>query len=505
MLVGGGFVVTTGLLAAALPDRPAGRGPTVGTASGPRPAPRALAGATEAPVGEGHVFERVIRNGRVIDPDSGFDAAADVGIDGGTIAAIGYDGLDGTEVIDAEGLVVAPGFIDLLSYEPNEYGAWFKIADGVTTNLAMHGLNARAADFFAAFGSPTTRPPCHYGGAFDLPFTRAALGIDERAATPSELATLAEEAREAIAGGYLGVDVEPEYTPWVTTEEITALAQVAAEEGVPVFFHARYSAPAPPGEDNAAALAEVLGVARATGAAVHVSHLTSTGGTHTMAESIATLEEARAAGVDVTACCYPYDFWATYLGSARFADGWQERFRISYDDLVVPGTGERLTEASFERERAANTLVAAYAIPEADVRAALTTPWVMLGSDSILEPGDNNHPRAAGTFARTLGRYVRDEQVLGLVDALAKMTILPARRLEGACPALARKGRLQIGADADVCVFDPATIADRATVDDPARESVGVQWVLVSGRPVRTPSGNDRSVRLGDPLRAGDA
>jgi dihydroorotase len=505
MLVGGGFVIATGVLAGALPDRPAGRPARSSGPSGPRPEPRALAGAAPTPVADGHVFDRVIRGGRVIDPDSGFDAVADVGIDGATVAAIGYDGLEGAEVIDAEGLVVAPGFIDLLSYEPNEYGAWFKIADGVTTNLAMHGLNARAADFFAAYAGPATRPPCHYGGAFDLPFTRAALGIDTRAATASELEVLADEVRTAVADGYLGVDVEPEYTPWVTTEEIRHLAAVAAEEGVPVFFHARYSSPQPAGEDNAAALAEVLAVARETGAAVHVSHLTSTGGTHTMAESIATLEAARAEGVDVTACCYPYDFWATYLGSARFAEGWQERFRISYDDLVVPGTGERLTAESFERERAANTLVAAYAIPEDDVRAALATPWIMLGSDSILEPGDNNHPRAAGTFARTLGRYVRELGVLSLTDALAKMTVLPARRLEAACPALARKGRLQVGADADICVFDPATVVDRATVDDPARESEGVAWVLVSGRPVRTPAGNDRSVRLGDPLRAGAA
>ena len=109
---------------------------------------------------------------------------------------------------------------------------------------------------------------------------------------------------------------------------------------------------------------------------------------------------------------YPYDFWATYLGSARFAEGWQERFHISYDDLVVAGTGERLTEATFPARQRDNLLVAAYGIPEDDVVTCLQSPLVMIGSDAILEPGNNNHPRATGCFSRVLGRYVRDQEVV---------------------------------------------------------------------------------------------
>jgi dihydroorotase len=168
---------------------------------------------------------------------------------------------------------------------------------------------------------------------------------------------------------------------------------------------------------------------------------------------------------------------------------------------VVAGTGEHLTAATFARHRADNTLVAALAIPEADVRAGLATDFVMIGSDAILEPGDNNHPRAAGCFSRVLGRYVRDEGVLPLADALAKMTILPARRLEAALPALARKGRLQVGADADITVFDPATVGDRATLEDPSRESAGIDWVVVGGEVVKTPDGVQRDVRPGQALR----
>ncbi|MBA3302498.1 MAG: amidohydrolase family protein, partial [Acidimicrobiia bacterium] len=155
----------------------------------------------------------------------------------------------------------------------------------------------------------------------------------------------------------------------------------------------------------------------------------------------------------------------------------------------------------FAQERGRNTLVAAMAIPEADVVAGLRSPFVMLGSDAVLEPGDNNHPRAAGTFSRVLGRYVRDEGVLDLASALAKMTILPARRLEAAAPAMARKGRLQVGADADITVFDPATVADRADLADPSQESVGIDWVLVGGQAVKTPDGLQRDVLPGRAVR----
>ena len=398
-------------------------------------------------------------------------------------------------------MVVAPGFIDLLSYDPNDYGVWYKVADGITSNLGMHGLNAEAGPWFERFAGE--RPPVHYGGAFDHAWFRARLGLaPDRPASLSEVDQLRGLAVDGLAAGWAGVHMELEYTPGAEPAEVLAMAEVAAAAGVGVYVHGRYSDATPPGT-NADTLAEILGLARATGVPVHVEHVTSTGGTFTMAESVATLTAARAEGLDVSACMYPYDYWATYLGSARFAEGWQDRFHISYDDLVVAGTGERLTAATFARHRAANTLVAALAIPEADVRAGLGTDFVMIGSDAILEPGDNNHPRAAGCFARVLGRYVRDEGVLPLAAALAKMTILPARRLEAALPAMARKGRLQVGSDADITVFDPATVGDRATLEDPSRESAGIDWVVVGGEVVKTPDGVQRDVRPGQPLRHG--
>src|SRR5690606_33588185 len=197
-----------------------------------------------------------------------------------------------------------------------------------------------------------------------------------------------------------------------------------------------------------------------------------------------------------------YDYWGTYLNSARFDPGWQQRFRIDYHDLQIAGTSERLTAETFALHRRLGTLAVASAMPEHEIRLALQAPFVMIGSDGIIEPGYNNHPRGAGNFSRTLGRYVREEGVLDLVEALAKMTIMPARLLEPYVPAMASKGRLQPGADADIVVFDPETVADRATVEQPYLPSVGYRYVLVEGQVVLEEGELRREVRAGRPIRA---
>ena len=467
----------------------------------PQEPPRITDAPSPSPRPPNHVFDVVITGGRVMDPDSGYDEVANVGIDGKTVAEITTDPLKGKKEVDAKGMVVAPGFIDIESYDPNPYGIWYKIADGVTTNLGMHGSNGFADELYARWS--TTGSPAHFAGAFDDNWYRQRpdgmeLGVDDEA-TPAQIEELARAAEESLQDGFIAVEFSPEYAPAITYEEIVAVSQVAADYNVPVFFHARYADPDPPGT-NEEALEEIIQTARDTGAAVHVLHINSTGGTYTMPESLAQLEAARDEGIEITADEYPYNFWATTLASERFAPGWQKRFRIDYDDLVIPGTGERLTEETFEIHKANNDLAAAYAIPEEDVRTALQSDLVMIGSDAILEPGDNNHPRAAGTFARVLGKYVREEEVISLMEALSKMTIQPARLLEEQAPALQLKGRLQIGADADVVVFDPETVSDRATVTDPSRYSKGIEWVFVMGKVVKDPKGLHKRTLPGEPI-----
>lgn len=447
-------------------------------------------------------YDLVIAGGRVLDPASGFDAVAWVGVSAGTVQALSPGPLVGRDTIDASGLVVSPGFIDVLSYDPDSVGAWNKLADGVTTALAMHGGTTDPDAWYARYARRP--PPIHYGASFFHTGARHELGVGryERAAGGG-IALLVARAQRALQRGALGISLSPEYVPGTTYGEMLALAHLARRHGAPVFVHARYSDMEEPGT-NLDALQEVLRLGRESGAAVHVEHLTSTGGTFSMAESLALLERARREGLSVTACAYPYPFWATYLNSARFDPGWQSRFGISYGDLQIAGSAERLTEASFVRHRALGRLAVAFAIPEEEVAMALRSPLVMVASDAVLEPGFNNHPRASGTFARTLGVYVRERGVLSLGDAIAKMTIMPARLLEGRAPAMLRKGRLSAGSDADITIFDEFAVTDRATVERPELTSSGIRYVIVGGRVALDPDGPRHSVRAGRPVRGVD-
>ncbi|MGI9596248.1 MAG: amidohydrolase family protein, partial [Acidimicrobiales bacterium] len=479
---------------------------TAGTAEGTAPAalPPALTVAGSQPPPpppEDHVFDIVISRGRVMDPDSGFDGLAAVGIDGDTITAVSTEALVGRVEIDATGRVVAPGFVDLLSYEPNSFGVWLKLADGVTTNLAMHGVNNYAAAFFGRYQNQT---PIHYGGAFHHHFMR---GFDIEAEidaplTEPQFGELESLARLNLEQGFAGISFSPEYSPGTTTDEMERLAAMAADFGHVCFFHARHSDPNPPGT-SLEALEEVLSIAARTGVSVHIEHLTSTGGTFVMHQALDLINRARSDGADVTACIYPYDFWGTFLGSSRFALGWQERYRLTETDLQVAGTGERLSSETFGAAFRDNKLVAAMgSIPEEEIRMALQEPWVVVASDAIPTVEMNNHPRGAGTFARTIGHYVRHLGVLDLMTGLAKMTIGPVRRVEHMIPAMARKGRLQRGADADIVIFDPVTIGDRATVEVPAAPSVGIDWVLVGGQIALRDGTVDKTVLAGRPLRS---
>src|SRR5262249_29552422 len=233
-------------------------------------------------------------------------------------------------------------------------------------------------------------------------------------------------------------------------------------------------------ETGLTAIEEVIAAAAATGAPLQVVHITSMG-LRTTPHLIAMVEGAQKHGIDVTTECYPYTAASTALQSAIFDPGWQHRMGIDFHDLQWADTGERLTAETFDKYRKQGGIVVIHAIPEEAARAAVASPVVMIGSDGMPITGPKIHPRGQGSYARVLGHYVREEKALDLMLALRKITLMPAERLEKRAPMFKNKGRIKVGADADITVFDPAKVIDKATFEDPLQYSEGIPFVFVNG------------------------
>jgi hypothetical protein len=466
-----------------------------------KPEPMSPTGPVSSSKPDNTLYDLVIQNGRVLNPETNLDQTrTNIGIIQGRIATVTQSPITGKQVIDAIGLMVVPGFIDVLSYDPNQIGVWTKIADGVTTNLGMHGCTAHPEFWYPNF--ERQKPPLHFGAAFLYTGARYELRLDRyKPASPAQLPVLRKMAEDSLKNGCLGISISLEYIPGISAAECLSLMELAYQYNVPVFYHLRYSDMEPPGT-NFEGIREVIEYAQKTGAAVHIDHIHSTGGTFTMKDTLKMVNQVREQGLDFSACIYPYNYWGTYLNSARFDPGWDTRFHITYQDLQLAGSTERLTAQSFNLYQKQGKLVVAYAIPEGDVREALRCPWVMYGSDGILEPGYNNHPRASGGCSRLIGYYARDQKVITLMDAIAKLTILPAKRLEAQVPALKRKGRISVGADADITIFDYNEITDKATVEHPEHQSAGIKYVLVNGAIVKGLNGLNKNVPPGTAIKS---
>ena len=422
-----------------------------------------------------------IVGGRVIDPASGTDAVRTVLIRNGRIVGITDEKIEVADrVIDATGLVVAPGFIDILAHIPNDAEPQrFKIMDGVTTVISMHGGPVDIEGWYAGFEAEGSL--VNYGTTVGHSAIRQAAGVTDRyaAATPGQIEAMRPIAAEAIEAGALGIGFGINYVPGSSYEEIVALFDVAAEYRVPAHVHSRYKGSVFP-ETIVQSVQELIAAAAITGASTQVVHLASSG-VGSMATCLSMIEGARAHGVDIMADIYPYQANSTRLESALYDEGWQERFGgITYDSIMLVETGERLNEETFRYWREEGATIITFFIPKDEIVMALENPNVMVASDGVIVNG-KGHPRGAGSFSRVLGRFVRDEGHITLMEALKKMTIMPAQRIEGAAQSMKERGRLGVGAFADITIFDPTTIIDRATYREPAQYSAGIHYVLVNG------------------------
>ncbi len=433
-------------------------------------------------------YDLVLEGGRVMDPETGLDAIRNVGIREGKIARISSEPLAARRTIHATGLVVAPGFIDLHQHAQDLASQRVKAFDGVTTALEMEIGAPDVAQFLKAKEGHSL---IHYGTAasyvaarslvFGAPLPAGTIlpktgPATDQHATPEQIAAILQRLRTELDAGGLAIGMGIQYTPGATRSEVLDIFHLAAERRLPVYTHIRSAGRVEPGS-SIESIGEVIGAAAITGASLHIVHINSSCLRDSL-ECLSMVEGARARGLDVTTEAYPYIAGMTAVNSAVFSPGWQERMGITYSDLLLPETGERLTKDRFDSLHNSTTehWVVVFGNSQEIVDKVIPHPLIMIASD-----GAEGHPRNAGTYSRVLAQYVREKQTITLMNALRKMSFMPAEMLERSTSAARQKGRLQEGADADVVIFDPATITDRATFDKPMEPSTGVHFLVVAG------------------------
>jgi N-acyl-D-amino-acid deacylase len=510
------------------------------------------------------VLDVLITGGEVHDGCGGDPSLADVGIAGDRIAVISPTGqlgpADAVQVVDAAGKVVCPGFINILSHsyfsiltDPRSLG---ELTQGVTTEIFGEGSSM----------GPLTRAmqaemqARKDGASYDVSWTRLSeylryaeqrgtsqnvasfigagtlraniVGYSDRPATPAELDRMCALVAEEMADGALGIGSSLIYPPgaYASTAELTELCRTAARYGGRYASHVRNE-----GSGLLGAIDEFLAICRDAGLPGEQWHLKAAGSDNwdLMDAAIASLEQARAAGLPVTADVYPYTASSTGLTTIipdRYHDGGAKALYARLADPAVRGEiraellasrrwgdvasaegvlvlhaeseenrrfqGLTLAQVAAERSMhpvdAALDLIASdrsrvgvafFSMSEDNLRKALSRPWVAICSDgtSMAPEGDfltaPTHPRAYGSFARVLGHYVRDERLLSLPEAIRRMSALPAATL-----GLAGRGQLKQGYFADIVILDPMTVSDQATFSQPHRLSAGVSHVLVNGQ-----------------------
>ncbi|HZE93391.1 MAG TPA: amidohydrolase family protein [Gemmatimonadales bacterium] len=428
------------------------------------------------------VYDRVILGGHVMDPASTLDGPRNIGLSGGRIAIITRHAIQGRDTIDARGLVVAPGFIDLHAHGQTAETYRFYALDGVTTALELElGTSDVAAWYREREAGGGER--INYGVSIGHIKVRMAVLHDSgswmpvgdgayRAASPAQIGEIAQRIETGLREGAVSIGAGFPYTPAATRDELLAVFRVAARTKTPVHVHIRPSV---------AGLEEALALADETHAPLHVVHINSAGlaDTPVMLEMIG---EARTHGHDVTTEAYPYDAGMTEIQSATIQDVYKNASDERLAELEWAGTGERLNRESFERYTRIGGPVVVHTNTEEMVVVAIESPLTIIASDAYWQKG-TGHPRTTGTFARVLGRYVRERgaPALSLMDAIRKMTLMPAQRLEARVPAMRQKGRLRVGADADITIFDAGRVLDRSTYREPTLPPVGIQHVIVNG------------------------
>ena len=417
------------------------------------------------------VYDYLIENGDVF--INGKFQKVYLGIDSNGKLKISHDILKAKETIDTSGKIVSPGFIDILADNSSKPESTYKIfesykvTDGVTSALQLHGGHHKAGSYYRTFAKKE-----HY---INYGVSTKVMNIRRN---NRSIATRLKIIEKNLAYGALAISHSVEYQP-TPYSELLKYGQLAYKYQRPLFLHLRHSSK----NKELDGVKEAISIARDTGATIHIDHLNSTGGTFNMIGALKLIKEARRNGLKITTCVYPYSYWATYLHSKRFGNGWKERYNLDYSDLTVVGSGEKLSKNRFYELRQKPGILVA--VPKGTmpldktVDLALKEDFCLIGSDGGIERPSraNNHPRGAGCFATAIKHML----VIGipLETALHKITEMPRKLLR---PALMRRGKIKDGYWADLVIFDKNKINGSATVANPNQYSDGIDIVFVNGQ-----------------------
>ncbi len=429
-------------------------------------------------------MKTLIRGGYVIDPADRIQAKLNLLIEDGKIASVTCDEPDAEEVIDAGGLTVAPGFIDMHMHEDPvvdgkiEYCIFDSMLRmGVTTVLAGNcGDNMYDPAGYLDIVDRDKAPVNIAMLAGHTWFRDHAGALDKYSpVTGEQLETMKTEISRELRAGLLGISFGIRYVPGTDENEFEEIASLCVPDDRLVAAHVRDDA-----TNVFSATTEFLDIAKKFDLSAEVSHIGSMAGYGQMEELLRLVDAYRANGLRVMCDCYPYYAFSTQIGSTTFDDGWLERYNVDYSVAEMAQgkyKGMRLDKEMFDEMR--RDLPDGYAIchvmKEEDVDMGILDPGVMIGSDGSLDNGQG-HPRAAGAFPRLIAKYVRTGMI-SLYDAVDKMSAMAAKKM-----GLDNKGRLSVGADADIVIFDAETMEDKSTFADPLIPPVGISRVMIAGK-----------------------
>ncbi|CAF1390640.1 unnamed protein product [Rotaria sordida] len=408
-------------------------------------------------------YDLVFLNGRVINPETNFDGIRSIGIIDGSIVSISENILKGKIELDISNLIICPdGVTSIFELEigTNDVDQWY--AERESKTLINYGVS---------IGHVQVRMK-----VFNHPSGLVPQGDSPAALQPDKIDEIKKEIEYGLRRGAMAIGFGIHYVPGATRWEIVECFRLAKNYNVCCHVHMRYDG-AQEKNGSLVALQEVVALGACTKAAINVCHL------HSSCEAVTDkalelLHDAHKNGMDITTEFYPYMAYCASIDSALFNDNlWQEQVGVSYDNTTYVNTGERLDAISFAKYRKEGGLIVIHSIPEQAVIDCLQSPITLMASDAL-----RGHPRAAGACARILGHYVRERGAITLMEAIRKMSLLPAQRLESASLQMKTRGRICEGVTADLCIFDPMTVKDCATYEQPKLPSQGIIHVLVNGK-----------------------